>query len=169
MGRYFKEFPLAPGVTPNHYLDVAADAPEDLELKPATLTAITNLVHEAGAAFRSRHYTTYHFLLSLSDQIREEGLEHHQSSDNGIEEHGFSDPNLAMLNADLLSHEYTHSWNGKYRRPIGLATPDYKTPMRGDLLWVYEGMTEYWGAVLAARSGLMDSGAISGGTGTHRV
>lgn len=153
-GRYFREFPLAPGVTPNHYLDVAADAPEDLDLKPAMLTAMSKLVQEAGAAFASRHYTTYHFLLSLSDQIRSDGLEHHQSSDNGVEEHGFSDPGLAELNGDLLPHEFTHSWNGKYRRPAGLATSDFKTPMHGDLLWVYEGMTEYWGGVLAARSGL---------------
>ncbi len=152
-GRYFREFPIAPGVTPNHYLDVAADAPEDLDLKPGTLAAVTKLVHEAGTLYASRHYTTYHFVLSLSDQIRGEGLEHHQSSDNGIQEHGFSDPHLALLNGDLLCHEYTHSWNGKYRRPAGLATPDYKTPMRGNLLWVYEGMTEYWGTVLAARSG----------------
>lgn len=154
MGRYFREFPLAPDITPKHFLDVAADAPEDLELKPAMLQAVAQLVRQAGLAFNSRHYTTYHFLLSLSDQIRGEGLEHHQSSDNGVEEHGFSDPKLAALNGDLLSHEFTHSWNGKYRRPEGLATPDYKTPMRGDLLWVYEGMTQYWGAVLAARSGL---------------
>lgn len=153
MGRYFKEFPIAPGVTPNHYLDVAADAPEDLDLKPAMLASVTKLVHQAGILYDSRHYTTYHFLLSLSDKIRGEGLEHHQSSDNGVREHGFSDPAMAMLDGDLLTHEYTHSWNGKYRRPAGLATPDYKTPMRGNLLWVYEGMTQYWGAVLAARSG----------------
>ncbi|MHB1022421.1 MAG: M61 family metallopeptidase [Acidobacteriaceae bacterium] len=152
-GRYFKEFPIATDVTPKHYLDVAADAPADLDLKPAFLDAVAKLVHETGALYQSRHYTTYHFLLSLSDQIRGEGLEHHQSSDNGVEEHGFSDPNLAMLNADLLPHEFTHSWNGKYRRPIGLATPDYKTPQQGNLLWVYEGMTQYWGTVLAARSG----------------
>ncbi len=154
MGLYFREFPIAPDVTPKHYLDVGADAPEDLDLKPEMLASVARLVREAGAVYNSRHYTTYHFLLSLSDQIRGEGLEHHQSSDNGVEEKGFSDAKLAVLNADLLSHEFTHSWNGKYRRPAGLATPDYKTPMRGDLLWVYEGMTQYWGAVLAARSGL---------------
>lgn len=154
MGRYFREFPLAPGVTPNHYLDVAADAPQDLDLKPSVLAAINKLVLEAGTLYKSRHYVTYHFVLSLSDQIRGDGLEHHQSSDNGVEERGFADPSLEMLNADLLPHEYTHSWNGKYRRPAGLATPDYKTPMRGNLLWVYEGMTQYWGTVLAARSGL---------------
>jgi predicted metalloprotease with PDZ domain len=152
-GLYFREIPLAPEVTPKHYLDVAADDPEELNLPPATLDAVNKLVRETGAVYRSRHYDTYHFILSLSDKIRGEGLEHHQSSDNGIEGHGFSDPKLAILNADLLCHEFTHSWNGKYRRPIGLATPDYKTPQRGDLLWVYEGMTQYWGGVLAARSG----------------
>jgi predicted metalloprotease with PDZ domain len=110
-------------------------------------------VRETGPLYQSRHYETYHFLLSMSDVIRMEGLEHHQSSDNGIEEKGTTDPNLAMLNAELLPHEFTHSWNGKYRRPIGLATPDYATPQKGDLLWVYEGMTQYWGNVLAARAG----------------
>ena len=153
-GRYFREFPLAPEITPKHYLDVAGDAAEDVDLKPAFLASVTQLVRETGPLYASRHYETYHFLLSLSDLIREEGLEHHQSSDNGIEEKGVSDPKLAMLNADLLPHEFTHSWNGKYRRPIGLATPDYATPMKGDLLWVYEGMTQYWGDVLAARSAM---------------
>jgi predicted metalloprotease with PDZ domain len=153
-GRYFREIPLAPEVTPKHYLDVAGDAAEDVELKPEFLASLSRLVRETGALYASRHYETYHFLLSLSDIVREEGLEHHQSSDNGVRKKGFSDPKLAMLNADLLPHEFTHSWNGKYRRPAGLATPDYATPMKGDLLWVYEGMTEYWGDVLAARSAL---------------
>lgn len=152
-GRYFREYPLAPEVTPKHYLDVAADAPGEVELTPAYLTAVNQLVRQAGALYQSRHYESYHFLLSLSDEIREEGLEHHQSSDNGIEKNGVSDAKLAMLNADLLPHEFTHSWNGKYRRPEGLATPDYAAPMKGDLLWVYEGMTQYWGNVLAARAG----------------
>jgi predicted metalloprotease with PDZ domain len=151
-GRYFREIPIAPEITPKHYLDVAGDAAEDVDLKPEYLAALNQLVRETGPLFASRHYETYHFLLSLSDVIREEGLEHHQSSDNGIEEKGVSDPKLAVLNAELLPHEFTHSWNGKYRRPIGLATPDYATPQKGDLLWVYEGMTQYWGDVLAARS-----------------
>ncbi|HEV2276134.1 MAG TPA: M61 family peptidase [Acidobacteriaceae bacterium] len=153
-GRYFREIRLAPDVTPKHFLDVAGEAPEDLELKPAFLNSISQLVRETGVLYGSRHYETYHFLLSLSDRVREEGLEHHQSSDNGVQEHGFSDEKLALLNADLLTHEFTHSWNGKYRRPAGLATPDYATPMRDDLLWVYEGMTQYWGTVLAAHTGL---------------
>jgi predicted metalloprotease with PDZ domain len=153
-GKYFREIPLAPEIEPKHYLDVAGEAEEDLELKPAFLNSLSKLVRETGPLYASRHYETYHFLLSLSDFVRGQGLEHHQSSDNGVEEHGFSDENLAILNADLLPHEFTHSWNGKYRRPIGLATPDFQTPMKGDLLWVYEGMTQYWGTVLAARSGL---------------
>jgi predicted metalloprotease with PDZ domain len=153
-GRYFREIPLAPEITPKHYLDVAGEAPEDVEIKPAILDSFSRLVREASALYQSHHYETYHFVLSLSDNVREEGLEHHQSSDNGLPEKGLSDESLAMLDADLLPHEFTHSWNGKYRRPIGLATPDYATPQRGDLLWVYEGMTQYWGSVLATRSGL---------------
>jgi predicted metalloprotease with PDZ domain len=151
-GRYFREIPLAPEITPKHYLDVAGDAAGDVDLKPEYIAAVNQLVRETAPLYESRHYETYHFLLSLSDVIREEGLEHHQSSDNGIEKAGVSDPKLAMMNADLLPHEFTHSWNGKYRRPEGLATPDYATPQKGDLLWVYEGMTQYWGNVLAARS-----------------
>ena len=142
-GRYFREIPLAPEITPKHYLDVAGDAAGDVDLKPEYIAAVNQLVRETAPLYESRHYETYHFLVSLSDVIREEGLEHHQSSDNGIEKAGVSDPKLAMMNADLLPHEFTHSWNGKYRRPEGLATPDYATPQKGDLLWVYEGMTQY--------------------------
>jgi predicted metalloprotease with PDZ domain len=156
-GRYFREIPLAPEMTPKHYLDVAGDAAQDLDLTPEFLAEVSRLVREARTLYASRHYETYHFILSLSDIVRPEGLEHHQSSDNGVQEHGFSDPRLAVLNAELLPHEFTHSWNGKYRRPVGLATPDYAAPMKGDLLWVYEGMTQYWGNVLAARSALWSS------------
>jgi len=152
-GKYFREISLATDVTPKHFLDVAADAPEDLDLKPAMLDSLSKLVREAGAMYASRHYDSYHFLLGLSDSEQSNGLEHHQSSDNRTPEHAFSDDSVAQLYADLLPHEYTHSWNGKYRRPIGLATPDYATPMKGNLLWVYEGMTEYLGQILAVRSG----------------
>ncbi len=152
-GKYFKEIPLAPDVTPKHFLDVTSDAPEDIELKPQFLAALNNLVHEAGAMYSSHHYNNYHFLLTLSDYADSDGLEHHQSSDDGVEEEGFSDKQQFLVNADVLPHEFTHSWNGKYRRPAGLATPDYKTPMQGQLLWVYEGMTQYLGDLLAARSG----------------
>jgi len=153
-GRYFKEFPLAPEVTPKHYLDIAADGPEDLEIKPGDLAAFNKLVLETGALYKSRHYNSYHFLLTLSDQVAHFGLEHHQSSDDRVDERTLLDDNLFYLSADLLPHEFTHSWNGKYRRPVGLNHADYKDPMIDNLLWVYEGLTQYLGDVLAARSGI---------------
>ena len=153
-GRYFREWPLAPEVTPKHFLDVAADGPEDLEIKPELLAGFANLVRETGALYKSRHYGSYHFLMTLSDQVAHFGLEHHQSSDDRVPEKTFLDPNLELLSGMLLPHEFTHSWNGKYRRPAGLATPNYQAPMKGELLWVYEGLTEYLGDVLTARSGI---------------
>ena len=153
-GKYFKEIPLAPEITPKHFLDMAADGPEDLRIRQEAITAYSNLVRETGALFQSRHYTSYHFLVTLSDQVAHFGLEHHQSSDDRVAERTFIDDNLSLLTADLLPHEFTHSWNGKYRRPAGLATGNYEDPMKGDLLWVYEGLTQYLGDVLAARSGV---------------
>jgi predicted metalloprotease with PDZ domain len=152
-GRFFKEIPLAPEVTPKHFLDMAADGPEDLNVSSDQTNAWSNLVRETGALFKSRHYDSYHFLVTLSDSVAHFGLEHHQSSDDRVEARGLIDSDLAMLNGDLLSHEFTHSWNGKFRRPTGLATQTYGQPMKGDLLWVYEGLTQYLGDVLAARSG----------------
>ena len=153
-GRYFAEFPLAPEVTPKHFLDVAADGPEDLNLSQDTLNGYSNLVRETGALYQSRHYGSYHFLVTASDQVAHFGLEHHQSSDDRVPEKTFIDPSLLLLSADLLPHEFTHSWNGKYRRPAGLATGNYEDPMKGNLLWVYEGLTNYLGNVLAARSAI---------------
>jgi predicted metalloprotease with PDZ domain len=153
-GQYFHEFPLAPEVTPKHYIDVVADEPEDAELRPQLLAELSNLVRETGAAYNARHYNVYHFLLTLSDVAGGEGLEHGQSSDNGIGEKGFSDESHQLAESDLLAHEFTHSWNGKYRRPGRLYQPTFETPEQTDLLWVYEGMTQYLGNVLAARSGL---------------
>ncbi len=153
-GEYFHEFDLAPEVTPKHYIDVVADSPEDSQLRPALLVELSNLVRETGAAYASRHYNVYHFLLTLSDVAGGEGLEHGQSSDNGVGEKGFSDAAHQLAESDLLSHEFTHSWNGKYRRPFNLYQDDFTKMQEGSLLWVYEGMTQYLGNVLAARSGL---------------
>ncbi len=153
-GQYFHELALAPEITPKHYLDVASDEPEDSNMRPAFLAEVSNLVREATAEYASHHYNVYHFLLTLSDAAGGEGLEHGQSSDNGVAEKGFADDAHQLADADLLSHEFTHSWNGKYRRPVGLYQPDFATPQQGALLWVYEGMTQYLGNVLAARSGL---------------
>ncbi len=150
-GEYFHEFALAPDVTPKHYIDVVSDEPDDSNLRPALLAELNNLVYETGAAYASRHYNVYHFLLTLSDVAGGEGLEHGQSSDNGVGETGFARPGQ---NADLLAHEFTHSWNGKYRRPYSLYQTDFATAQIGELLWVYEGMTQYMGNVLAARTGL---------------
>ncbi|HEX3967070.1 MAG TPA: M61 family peptidase [Edaphobacter sp.] len=153
-GEYFHEFALAPEVTPKHYIDVVSDNAEDSQLRPALLVELNNLVRETGAAYNSRHYNVYHFLLTLSDVAGGEGLEHGQSSDNGVGEKGFSDASHQLAESDLLSHEFTHSWNGKYRRPFNLYQTDFAKMQEGSLLWVYEGMTQYMGNVLAARSGL---------------
>ncbi len=153
-GRFFREIPLAPEITPKHFLDMAADGPEDLNINSDEVNAFSNLVRETGALYASRHYTSYHFLLTLSDSVAHFGLEHHQSSDDRVDARTFLDDDLTLLAGDLLPHEFTHSWNGKYRRPAGLATSNYQQPMKGDLLWVYEGLTQYLGDVLAARSGI---------------
>ncbi len=150
-GRWFREIPLATDVTPKHFLDLAGDGPEDLLLAQEHIDQFSKLVRETGALYKSRHYGSYHFLVTLSDQVAHFGLEHHQSSDDRVPEKTFVDEALFTSQGLLLPHEFTHSWNGKYRRPAGLSTPDYQKPMEGDLLWVYEGLTEYLGDVLAAR------------------
>jgi predicted metalloprotease with PDZ domain len=154
-GRHFREFPLSEGTRPEHFLDVAADSEEALNASPDTVDKFRNLVREAGALFGATHYNSYHFLLALSDQIAHFGLEHHESSDDQTRENYLTDPASLMAGATLLPHEYVHSWNGKYRRPEGLATGNFEQPMKGDLLWVYEGLTEYLGWVLASRSGII--------------
>jgi predicted metalloprotease with PDZ domain len=153
-GEYFHEFPLAPEVSPKHYIDVVSDYPDDSKLRPSVLAELNNLVREAGAVYSSHHYHVYHFLLTLSDVAGGEGLEHGQSSDNGVGEKGFADDSHQLAESDLLAHEFTHSWNGKYRRPFNLYQTDFEKMQQGSLLWVYEGMTQYLGNVLAARSGL---------------
>src|SRR5678816_2066238 len=153
IGENFRRFPLtSAGIM--HEIDAVADTPVALELKPETLTALKNLVQEAYALFGARHYRSYKFLVTLSDHGGSEGLEHHESSEDGVGEKAFTDELELLDFAELMGHEYVHSWNGKYRRPAGLATPDFDQPMRSELLWVYEGLTQYLGKVLPARSGL---------------
>lgn len=161
-GRWFKEVPLGPSTAPKHFLDMAADGPEDLELSAEHLAAFAKLVAETGALYKSRHYGSYHFLVTLSDQVAHFGLEHHQSSDDRVPEKTFTDETRFAVEGDLLPHEFTHSWNGKYRRPAGLATANYQEPMKADLLWVYEGLTQYLGDVLAARSGIWSAEQFRG-------
>jgi predicted metalloprotease with PDZ domain len=153
-GRYFREVALAPEITPKHYLDMAGDGPEEVELSKDHIAEFDRLVRETGALYKSRHYGAYHFLVTLSNEVAHFGLEHHQSSDDRVPATTFTDDREFVLGGLLLPHEFTHSWNGKYRRPAGLATSNYQKPMEGDLLWVYEGLTEYLGDVLAARCGI---------------
>ncbi len=154
-GVHYRKVELTkPGETPVHVMDMVADDEGDLAMTPEDLAAYQKLVAETGALFGTRHYRDYHFLYTLSDQVGGHGLEHHESNDSAAGEKALVDPGLHLLYADLLPHEFTHSWNGKYRRPAGLATPNYQEPMIGDLLWVYEGLTDYLGRVLAERSGL---------------
>ena len=153
-GHYFRRFNLDPGGPVPVWLDVVADHPRELDASPEAIAAHRALVQQAYKLFGSHHYNHYDFLLSLSDREGGIGLEHHRSSEDGTSEDYFTDWAHAYTGRDLLAHEYTHSWNGKFRRPADLWTPDFNVPMRDSLLWVYEGQTQYWGYVLAARSGL---------------
>ena len=153
-GRNLRTIDLSPGSTPAHYLHLAADSPAALDASEDKIAKFRNLVRETGALYNSRHYRSYHFLMTLSDHVAHFGLEHHESSDDRVAERTLLDNDLWLQSGALLPHEMTHSWNGKFRRPAGLATLDYGAPMQGDLLWVYEGLTQYLGGVLAARSGL---------------
>jgi predicted metalloprotease with PDZ domain len=152
--QYLKVVALNPGHDPPAELDAAADSAAALEPPQEVWDRYRNLVSQAGALFGAQHYHHYHFLYTLSDHVAHFGLEHHESDDSRVAERGLTDETERRLEASLLPHEYVHSWNGKYRRPLGLSTPDYQQPMQTDLLWVYEGLTEYLGAILTARSSL---------------
>lgn len=155
-GAHYRKVELSKaGESPEHVMDLVAEAETDLTMSQKDLAAYRKLVAETGALFGARHYRNYHFLLTLSDQVGGHGLEHHESNDSVAAERTLLDPDLHMLYASLVPHEFAHSWNGKYRRPAGLATPNYQEPMVGDLLWVYEGLTDYLGDLLAERSGLL--------------
>lgn len=153
-GRYFRKVDLGESLGRPHHLSIAADTESSLAITPATVQHLKNLVTESGALFGARHYRHYDFLLTLSDDTAHFGLEHHQSSDDRTAENSLVDPSALKLFSGLLPHEMVHSWNGKFRRPAGLATGNYDQPMKGELLWVYEGLTQYLGSVLTARSGL---------------
>jgi len=153
-GVNFKRLDLSTGPDNPVYLDVFADKAADLEITPEELQYHKNLVIEAQKLFKSRHYDHYDFLFSVSDVVSGKGLEHHQSSEDGSRANYFTDWGAGVSGRALLAHEYTHSWNGKFRRPADLWTPNFNVPMGNDLLWVYEGLTDYYGNVLTARSGM---------------
>jgi predicted metalloprotease with PDZ domain len=153
-GEYLKVVPLNQGQNPPVEMDIAADSTTALDAPQQVWDEYSNLVKQATTLFGATHYRDYHFLFSLSDHVAHFGLEHHEANDSRSEERTLIDPQLRSLHAGLLPHEYVHSWNGKYRRPADLTTSDYEQTMQDDLLWVYEGLTEYLGDVLTARSGL---------------
>ncbi len=156
-GSIMREFDITPkGVSQRHLLDLFEKSPEGLNVPPERIAAYRNLVSEAGAMFHSHHYASYHFLVEAQTESSD-GLEHHQSSDDQMPELGMVSPSFSAEAGNLLAHEMIHSWNGKFRRPVGLATSDYQQPMVGDLLWVYEGLTSYWAEILATRAGLETS------------
>jgi predicted metalloprotease with PDZ domain len=151
-GEYFLVIPLA--AKPPNEIDIAADNLADLDISPELITTLKRVVSEAVSLFGATHYENYHFLLTLSDHTAHFGLEHHESNDSRVAERSLLDPALRDVSLGVLPHEFVHSWNGKFRRPAGLATPNYQEPMKGELLWVYEGLTQYLGNLLSARSGL---------------
>jgi predicted metalloprotease with PDZ domain len=152
MGRYFRVVHLDNSARPVE-LDIAADSQAALAIAPVTEAAMKALVREADALYGARHYDRYHFLFTLSDHVAHFGLEHHQCNDTRLAERTLIDEKLRP-SLSVLAHEYMHSWNAKYRRPTGLATPNYQVAMDGDLLWIYEGLTQYLGTLLSARSGI---------------
>ena len=154
-GRYYNQVDLDPGAEFPVRLNVFADDPKYLEMGPGALAAYRALVPQVLKVFGSRHYNHYDFLLGLSDNLAGVGLEHHRSSENITLPAYFTDWDKSVITRDLLPHEYIHSWNGKFRRPADLWTPDFNVPMRDSLLWVYEGQTDFWGKVLETRSGFL--------------
>jgi predicted metalloprotease with PDZ domain len=154
-GRYFRQIDLDPGASRPVRMNIVADRPELLEATPDQIARHRELVKQAYKLYGSQHYDHYDLLVALTERMGGIGVEHHRSSENGTIPGYFTDWATTPASRDLLPHEYTHSWNGKFRRPADLWTADYSTPMRGSLLWVYEGQTQYWGFVLSARSGLL--------------
>jgi predicted metalloprotease with PDZ domain len=163
-GRHFRRIDLDPGATVPVFLDMFADSDADLQATPQQIDAHRAVVQQAYKLFGSHHYDHYDMLLALSDEFSFAGLEHHQSGENGVRTTYFSDWDKQQeWRSNLVSHEYIHSWDGKYRRPADQLTANFNLPMQDSLLWVYEGGTSYWGHVVGARSGLVDAAQMRDG------
>jgi predicted metalloprotease with PDZ domain len=161
-GKHFARFDLDPGAKTPVRLNVVGDSAAEVEVSPEQLDTHRRLLQEEYRLFGSKHFDHYDFLLAVSDNFGGIGLEHHRSSENGVKRGYFREWDKNAPVRDLLAHEMSHSWNGKFRRPADLWTPNYNTPMQTSLLWVYEGQTQYWGQVLAARSGLWSADIARG-------
>ena len=156
-GKYFKRIDLDPGAKTPVHMNIVADAAKYLEIKPEQIKPFRDLVQQMYKMYGAHHYDHYDFLVSLSDKMSGNGLEHHRSSEDGTSADFFTEWKKNALGRDLFSHEFNHSWDGKYRRGADLTTPNFNVPMSDTLLWVYEGQTQFWGYVMAARSGLWDT------------
>ena len=154
-GRYFRRVDLDPGARVPVHLNMVADSAEQLAATPEQIAPHRALIQQAYKLFDSKHYRHYDFLFAISDEFGGIGREHHESSENGVKLGYFTEWAKYEARRELLSHEFVHSWNGKFRRPAGQDVPNFNTLLDNSLLWVYEGQTQYWGAVLAARSGLI--------------
>jgi predicted metalloprotease with PDZ domain len=155
LGQHYRELAIGPTGKPAHTLCVVADDPASLDVSAEMKQALDQIVTETHAVFGEPPYRSYRFLVTLSDHIGHYGMEHHESSDNRGPEGMLTDPLYRKTwHGWLLCHEFVHAWNGKYRRPAGMAHSDHQQPLQTDLLWIYEGLTQYYGLVLAARSGI---------------
>jgi predicted metalloprotease with PDZ domain len=154
-GRHYRQIDLDPGGRSPVRLNVVADDPAMLAATDAHIGLHRELVRQADRLFGARHFNHYDFLLAVTDRLGGIGLEHQRSSENSVDPKYFTDPTGTIADRDLLGHEYTHSWNGKWRRPADQLVPNLNTPLQNSLLWVYEGQTQYWGLILTARAGLM--------------
>ncbi|HEY1119110.1 MAG TPA: hypothetical protein VGE43_15460, partial [Acidimicrobiales bacterium] len=154
-GAHYRQIDLDPGGRSPVRLNVVADDPEMLAATDEHSELHRNLVDQADRLFGARHFDHYDFLLAVTDELGGIGLEHHRSSENSVDVRYFTEPQATLADRDLLGHEYTHSWNGKWRRPADQLTGNLNEPVQNSLLWVYEGQTQYWGLVLTARAGLM--------------
>jgi len=156
MGSYVKKWTLYKGNDTYVELDAFAARPQDLDVPEKMVHAYERVPAEAFALYGSRHFADYHALLTLDDDIGFQGIEHHQSSDDRAPDDFLTNPQDALRGGDLVTHEFSHSWNGKYRRPDDLTTPNFQVPQQTDLLWVYEGMNQYLGDLLSFRAGIRD-------------
>jgi predicted metalloprotease with PDZ domain len=153
-GAHLKKVALPSSSPFEHRIDIAADGDAALKTPDDFAASYGRMVDEARALFGAEHFRHYDWLVTLSNSVAHFGLEHHQSSDDRMDENVLGEEATRRALAGLLAHEYAHSWNGKHRRPAGLATPNYDVPMTGEHLWIYEGLTQYLGNLLAYRSAL---------------
>ncbi|MFY9719375.1 MAG: PDZ domain-containing protein [Candidatus Cybelea sp.] len=156
LGRFVRKWNLWRDGSAFVELDAFGDSPEDLQVPETLLNAYRRVPAEAFALYGSRHFYDYHALLTLSGTVGFEGIEHHQSSDDRAPDDFLTDPAQSLASGDLVTHEFSHSWNGKYRRPADLTTPNFQVPQLTDLLWIYEGMNQYLGDLLSFRAGIRD-------------